>query len=86
MQNEWPHLLADFKAKRDALNAIIATIETHFTIPDSEGARPTREEQPRRGRKVGRNKKIGKRALKKRTNERTNERARTAPARSAEPP
>jgi len=68
--NEWPHLLADLRAKRDALSAAIETLETHFTVltdddAPSNGHAPTKvrgrapEEKPRRAAKQ--------------TNERTNE-------------
>ena len=33
-QIAWPHLLADLKAKRDALTAIIAVVETQFIGQD----------------------------------------------------
>jgi hypothetical protein len=61
--NEWPRLLADLKAKRDCLTEAIDAIERVFTIPEDDA--------PRRASTSA--KKIGKRAIKKRTNERTNE-------------
>lgn len=36
MNHEWPNLLADLKAKRDALNQVITTIETHFVPVNGE--------------------------------------------------
>lgn len=33
---EWPNILADLKAKRDALTQVIATIETHFVPVNGE--------------------------------------------------
>jgi len=79
MQNEWPHLLADLRAKRDALTDVIDTIETHFSIPD-EVAIVRSVSKGKRGRSGKRGRPL------KRTNERTNERAKSAPARRTEPP
>jgi hypothetical protein len=99
---EWPHIYADFVAKRDALNQVIATIATHFIKGATDGedtsTRKTRRTWPR-GRSGKPSPKPGrrsKRALKTERNgterngtERNGtERngARTAPTRSAEPP
>jgi hypothetical protein len=71
---EWPHLLADITAKRDALNQVIETLTTHF-IKDGSSDAPV--VHARRGRKPGRRKTAAKR--NERTNERTNERAKRAP-------
>ena len=87
---EWPHLLADITAKRDALNQVIETLTTHFIKDEAAGVAPS--PQGSRGRRLGRKPgpKPGRRtrALKRdgRTDGRTDG-ARTAPAqRSAEPP
>jgi len=85
MKNEWPHLLADLRAKRDALTQAIDVIEKHFTIPEDGGGVLVEIEQPRRTprRKI----KGGKKASKR--NERTNERTSKARANRdapAEPP
>lgn len=79
MNTEWPHLIVDLKAKRDALDQLITIIETQFAIPDDGAQSAPIEKQARRGRKPGRPKK----ALK-RTNERTKQGASHAGA--AEPP
>lgn len=81
--NEWPHLLADLRAKRDALSAAIETLETHFTVLTDDDA-PSNGHAPTNVR--GRAPEPTPRRAAKQTNERTNERARTAPSRSAEPP
>jgi len=79
MKNEWPHLLADLRAKRDALTQAIDVIEKNFAIPEEEdepGLKDvTRPRRISRGpAKAGRR---SKRASKR--NERTNERAKRAP-------
>lgn len=84
-QSEWPHLLADLRVKRDALDQIITTLETHFIrrAPFIEPA------APRPARKAKRT--VARRAPKRiksidqRTDGRTDG-ARTAPTSSAEPP
>lgn len=78
----WPHLLADLKEKRAAIDQVIDLLETHFTR-DAESAEDQLRSiaRARRGGKPG-PKPGGRRALKKRTNERTNEQK----ARRSEPP
>ena len=63
---EWPHLLADLTAKRDALNEVIKILTTQFTREIATSASTSRR---------------SKTAVKRneRTNERTNERAKRAP-------
>lgn len=59
MPNEWPHILADFKRKRDALNEVISVIEANFSIdrapvdePDDPTPVPRRKYTRRKGAPV----------------------------------
>jgi hypothetical protein len=60
---DWPHLLADLTAKRDALNQVIELLTTTFIREDAPSSRATVTRPAK--------------ALKR--NERTNERAKRAP-------
>lgn len=89
MQNEWPHLLADLKAKRDGLNEVIATLERHFTIPDNDITPGPVGEAPRRKykKRKGSTKKL--KAAKKsdrQTDRQTEQRSGHTRERSSEPP
>lgn len=61
---EWPHLLADITAKRDALNQVIETLTKHF-IKDGDDEPPARPvsrrgkpgPKPRRSKKLLRGRK-----------------------------
>lgn len=78
---EWPHLLADITAKRDALNQVIETLTTHF-IKDGSSDVDAPVPRPRRG---GRRSKPGRRKAAAKRNERTNERTSKARANGTAP-
>jgi hypothetical protein len=89
MKNEWPHLLADLRAKRDALTQAIDVIEKNFAIPDDDAPASSNGHAPRRRASATRGPaKAGRRSTRALKTERTNERTdgRSKSQAVAEPP